>query len=135
MLDYSREGDTIIIMKLDRGFRDIQHAVETAKLLKQKGVALILKDLGDMDLSSPAGELIFNIFASVAHFERARMKERQAVGIAKAKEQGKYKTVGRKKTVDNDRIKRLFAEGKSKAALAKEMNINRQTVYRALATV
>ncbi|NQZ56063.1 MAG: recombinase family protein [Lentisphaeraceae bacterium] len=132
MLNFAREGDSVVVVKLDRAFRDVRQALETADYLKAKGVGLRLMDLGGVDVNSDSGRLIFTCMTAFAEFERNRMIERQKIGIAKAKKDGKYANVGRKQTVDKEAIKKLLEEGHGKAAIAKKLGISRQTVYRAL---
>ncbi len=94
-LDYIREGDTIVVTKLDRLARSTRHLGEIVDALKTKSAELRILDL-NIDTGTPTGKLILNLLGSVAEFERAMMLERQREGIAKAKAEGKYK--GRKAT-------------------------------------
>lgn len=130
-LDYAREGDILIVTKLDRLARSVAHLVELMRVLDGKGVKLRI--LGsDIDTTTPNGALLLNILGSVAQFEREIMLERQREGIAKAKALGKYK--GRKPTARAKAgdVSRLHAEGMSPTAIAKELKIGRSSVYRAL---
>jgi DNA invertase Pin-like site-specific DNA recombinase len=77
------------------------------------------------------GKLVLAILGAVAEFETDIRKERQREGIEKAKAEGKY--LGRKPSVDNERIKALRSEGLGPSAIAKKLNVGRTTVYRALA--
>ncbi|MGA7324075.1 MAG: recombinase family protein, partial [Rhodomicrobium sp.] len=89
-IDYCREGDVLICMKLDRLARSVADVVAIERRLNEKGAALHIMDPA-MDTSSPAGRLVFNVLASIAQFEREIMLTRQREGIAKAKGEGKYK--------------------------------------------
>lgn len=131
-LSFIREGDTLIVTKLDRLARSLPHLFEVVGALKAKGAALRIIDLA-IDTSSATGELIMTIFGGLAQFERSIMLERQREGIAKAKSEGKYK--GRAPTVmrQADEIKRLHAEGVKPTEIAKQLNVARSGVYRALA--
>ena len=94
-LDYIREGDILVVKKLDRLARSVADTVDIQKRLEAKNAGLSILDM-KVDTSTPSGRLQFNLFASIAQFEREVMLERQKVGIAKAKADGKYK--GRKPT-------------------------------------
>jgi DNA invertase Pin-like site-specific DNA recombinase len=133
-LDYCREGDTLVVTKLDRLARSARHLSELVDQLETKGVTLRILNFGGdaVDTRGATGRLMLNMFAAMAQFEREMMLERQREGIAKAKAEGRYK--GRKPTA---RLKaadavRLFREGKRVAHIAKELGIGRGSVYRAI---
>lgn len=130
-LDYLREGDTLVVTKLDRLARNVTHLGQIVGLLKDKGVSLRILDLG-LDTSTPTGELILNMMGSVAQFERQMMLERQREGIAKAKAEGKYK--GRAPTAMRQalRVQELAAEGHRRADIAQALGMSERSVYRAL---
>jgi DNA invertase Pin-like site-specific DNA recombinase len=133
-LDYVREGDTLVVTKLDRLARSARGLSELVDTLESKGVALrILNfDGGQVDTRGAAGRLILNVFAAFAQFELEIMKERQREGIADAKAAGRYK--GRKPTARAkaaDAV-RLFKEGKRISQVAAVLGIGRASVYRAL---
>lgn len=131
-LDYLRDGDSLVITKLDRLARSVAHLVAIGERLDAKGVALKVLDQA-IDTSTPTGRLMFNMLGSIAQFERELMLERQREGIAKAKAEGKYK--GRKPTTraKGSEVKRLRLEGIGPTAIAKRLGISRASVYRALA--
>jgi DNA invertase Pin-like site-specific DNA recombinase len=89
-MQFVREGDTLVVTKLDRLARSVTHLGEIVQALKAKGVALRVLNLG-IDTNTATGELILNVLGSVAQFERSMMLERQREGVAKAKAEGKYK--------------------------------------------
>jgi DNA invertase Pin-like site-specific DNA recombinase len=133
-LDYAREGDTLVVTKLDRLARSARHLSELVDALETKRVGLRILNFGGdaVDTRSATGRLMLNMFAAMAQFEREIMLERQREGIAKAKADGKYK--GRKPTARakaEDAV-RLFLAGKKVAHIAKELGIGRGSVYRAL---
>jgi DNA invertase Pin-like site-specific DNA recombinase len=133
-LDYAREGDTLVVTKLDRLARSARHLSELVDALETKRVGLRILNFGGdaVDTRSATGRLMLNMFAAMAQFEREIMLERQREGIAKAKADGKYK--GRKPTARakaEDAV-RLFRDGKKVAHIAKELGIGRGSVYRAL---
>lgn len=133
-LDYCREGDTLVVTKLDRLARSARHLTELVDALEAKGVTLRILNFGGdaVDTRGATGRLVLNMFAAMAQFEREMMLERQREGIAKAKAEGKYK--GRKPTAraKAEEAVRLFREGKRVAHIAKELAIGRGSVYRAL---
>ncbi|ELN2574564.1 recombinase family protein [Enterobacter kobei] len=83
-----KAGDTIIIAKLDRGFRDTTDCLNTVKWLQKRNVTLRILDIA-LDVSTPIGEMILTIMASVATFERKRIAERIKDGFANGRKQGK----------------------------------------------
>ncbi|QYM73183.1 recombinase family protein [Pseudochrobactrum sp. Wa41.01b-1] len=129
-LNFVREGDTLIITKLDRLARSAAHLHQILELLDKKGVGFKVLDDAALDTTTRTGKLMFGILASMAEFETALRKERQLEGIAKAKERGD--TGGRPKTVDEAAIRTLKAEGKSVPEIIKITGVSRAAVYRAL---
>lgn len=83
-----KTGDTIIIAKLDRGFRDTTDCLNTVKWLQKRNITLRILDIA-LDVSTPIGEMILTIMASVATFERKRIAERIKDGFANGRKQGK----------------------------------------------
>ena len=88
-LDFVREGDTLVVTKIDRLARSTLHLCTIAEQLASKGVHLQVLDQA-MDTRSPTGRLTFQILAVIAEFENAIRRERQLDGIAKAKAAGRY---------------------------------------------
>jgi DNA invertase Pin-like site-specific DNA recombinase len=133
-LDYCREGDTLVVTKIDRLARSARDLSEMVDRLEAKSVTLRILNFGGdaVDTRGATGRLMLNMFAAMAQFEREMMLERQREGIAKAKAAGKYK--GRKPTARAKAadVVRLFREGKRVAHIAKELGIGRGSVYRAL---
>ena len=129
MLDYVREGDTLIVCKLDRIARSTKHLLDITDYLKEKGVAFRVLNI-QFDTSTPTGELMLTMLGAIAKFERDMMLERQRDGIRIAKGKGHYK--GRKPTAQakSDTVFALLAQGKSKKSIAKELNIGIASVYR-----
>ena len=89
-IDFIREGDTLVVTKLDRLARSTQHLLEIAERVQAKGADLCILNLGDT--STATGRLMFTVIGAIACFERELMLERQREGIAKAKAEGKYKS-------------------------------------------
>ncbi|GAA0295552.1 recombinase family protein [Psychrosphaera haliotis] len=130
MLDYVREGEAIVVTKLDRLGRSVADLANISKLLEDKGVGLIVLDQG-IDTTTPHGKLMFHMIAAVAEFELSLRYERQMEGIAKAKEQGvKF---GRKKTIDRERVHQLREEGLSLGKIAAEVGCSKAAVHKVLA--
>ena len=130
-LEFARDGDTIVVTKLDRLARHVRHLGEIVDRLAAKGVALRILDLG-LDTGTASGKLMLNVMGAVAQFEREMMLERQREGIAKARTEGKYK--GRQPIADDkrDEIRRLVAMGVPKARVAREVGVGTRTVFRVL---
>jgi DNA invertase Pin-like site-specific DNA recombinase len=130
-IDYVRDGDTLVVTKLDRLARSTRHLGEIMDNLSGKGAHLQILDLG-MDTGTATGELVVNLIGAIAQFERKMMLERQREGIAKAKSEGKYK--GRKPTAraKADEVKRLKEEGVGATEIANLLGIGRASVYRIL---
>ena len=130
MLAYVREGDCIVVTKLDRAFRSVKDMVNTVDTLEKKGVSIQVLDM-NLDTSTPTGKLMLNLLASIGEFERSIMKERQLIGIAKAKLEKKY--TGRRPSINVAEIKRLYdEENLTPTQVAKRMGIGRASVYRLL---
>lgn len=130
-LDYVREGDTLIVTRLDRLARSVPHLLEILGKLNSKGASLRILVMG-IDTGTPTGKLMLTVLGSIAEFEREIMLERQREGIAKAKAAGKYK--GRKPTA-RARAKEvlgLHAEGVGGTEIARKLGIGRASVYRIL---
>lgn len=130
-LEYLREGDTLVVTKLDRLARSMANLVDITGRLKAKGVELKILAL-NLDTGTPTGKLMLNLMGSIAEFERELMLERQREGIAKAKAEGKYQgraPTARKKAND---IRRLRAEGKTVDAIVTELGVSRSSVFRML---
>ncbi len=104
-LDFAREEDIFVVTKLDRLARSVANFLEIQKLLAEKLVSLRILDL-NLDTSTPMGEMVLGVLAYVAQFERKIMLERQKIGIAKAKSEGKY----RGKPKNEKLLKRMDAE-------------------------
>ena len=131
-LDFVREGDTLVVTKLDRLARSTRRLNEIVDRLREKGSHLQVLDLG-IDTATPTGELVLTIIGGIAQFERQMMLERQREGIAKAKAEGKYK--GRKPTAraKTQAVLDMRSKGIRATAIAEELGIGRASVYRILA--
>lgn len=126
------EGDTLIVREVSRLGRNSVEVLELAQDLKARKVRLVIDNLG-IDVTTPAGEMIFTMMAGMAKMERELMLERQRIGIEKAKADGKY--TGRKALdpVLVETAKKLVAEGMAKPAVAKQLKMGLSTLYKYLA--
>ena len=128
-LDFVREGDELVITRIDRLARSVLDLQLIVKELNDKGVNLTATEqpISTKDATSKCFLDMLGVFAEL---ETNLRKERQLEGIAKAKEKGVYK--GGKKKIDVKRIKELKNEGFGATAIARELNIHRDSVYRLL---
>jgi DNA invertase Pin-like site-specific DNA recombinase len=131
-LDFVRDGDVLVVTKLDRLARSVSHLLDVSARLKAKGAALRILDLA-IDTSTATGELLLTMVGAIAQFERAIMLERQREGIAKAKAEGKYR--GRKPTAQakGAEARELASDGVRPDEIAKRLGISRASAYRLLA--
>lgn len=129
LLDYVRDGDVVVVTKLDRLARSMRDLVEIIGRIEAKGASLRILAM-NLDTATPTGRLMLNVLGSVAQFEREMMLERQREGIAKAKAEGKYK--GRKPTAQAraEEIRGLRAEGLTAAEIAERLDIGVRSVFR-----
>src|SRR5215469_8885339 len=134
MISFVREGDEVVVTKVDRLARSVPDLVEIIERIKAKGAVIEIGNLGRVN-GSPTSGLILNVLGAIAQFEREIMLERQREGIAKAQREGKYR--GRKPTVRDqaDEIRRLKSEGLSNAEIARRLNVHRANVGRVLKAV
>jgi DNA invertase Pin-like site-specific DNA recombinase len=129
-----REGDTLVVWKLDRLGRDLRHLVNTVHDLTGRGVGLrVLAGNGaSIDTTSPSGKLIFGIFAALAEFERELIVERTKAGLAAARARGRHG--GRPFKMSPAKLRLVLAAMKQPETkvgeLCRELGISRQTLYR-----
>lgn len=128
-LDFVREGDELVITRIDRLARSVLDLQLIVKELTDKGVTLTATEqpISTKDATSKCFLDMLGVFAEL---ETNLRKERQIEGIARAKEKGVYK--GRRSKIDVDQIKALKSEGLGATAIAKQLNIHRDSVYRLL---
>ncbi|MXR70811.1 helix-turn-helix domain-containing protein [Shewanella sp. JBTF-M18] len=129
MLEFVREGDSVVVTKLDRLARNTRHLLEIAEFLATKKVTLKIQNLG-IDTGTPTGKLMLTMVGAIATFERELMLERQAEGIALAKQRGSYK--GRKPIamLKRNQVVVMLQEGIPKAEIAKRTGISLSSVQR-----
>ena len=132
MLDYIREGDTIVCTRLDRLARSTRDLLNIAATLKEKGVDLRILEQ-QVDTSTPAGELFFTILSAIGQFETQIRAERQREGIDAALAKGEDSPFkGRPAKIKREEVEQAIEETGSKAAAAKKLGISRDSVYRVL---
>lgn len=134
-LDYVREGDTLYVMDFSRLARSTKDLLDIVDLLKDKNVKLVsLKE--NLDTETPTGQLMLTMMAAIAEFERQNLLERQAEGIAIAKEKGVYKGRKRISPADYknfDRYYMMYLRGElSKTGFSKKLKISLPTMNRLL---
>lgn len=130
-MDFVREGDTLVVTRLDRLARSVGDLHQIIERLTEKKVAFRCLNQSGVDTDSSTGRLMLAILGAVSQFENDIRRERQREGVEKAKAAGRY--AGRKATIDPARVKELHQNGLGPAAIAREMGIARASVYRALA--
>jgi DNA invertase Pin-like site-specific DNA recombinase len=129
-LTFVREGDTLVVTRLDRLARSVAHLCSIAATLKDKGVALVVLDQ-QIDTTTAPGRLFFHMVAAFAEFELDIRKDAQRAGIAHARAKGK--TTGRPPTLNADQIRRvqvLHACGVPALAIAREYRVSKSTIRR-----
>jgi len=129
LMQFMREGDELVVTRIDRLARSIGDLQDIVRALKAKGVALRALEQ-PIDTSTAAGKCFLDMLGVFAEFETNLRKERQLEGIAKAKAAGVYK--GRKPSIPVDEVKALRAAGRGATEIAEELGIARKSVYRAL---
>jgi len=131
LLDKIRDGETLVVSKLDRLGRDAQDIGATIKMLAARRIEVIVLQLGKLDLTSSAGKLMLTMLAAMAEMERDLLIERTQSGLARAKAEGK--TLGRPAlTTDEQRAKMVarFKAGESISALSRDYDVSRASVMR-----
>ena len=131
-VDYLRDGDTLVVTKLDRLARSMRDLIAIKDRIEAKGAALRILAM-NLDTSTATGKLMLNVLGSVAEFEREMMLERQREGIAKAKAEGKYRGRAPTAMARAGEVEAMLAAGESPTVVAKKLGIGRSSVYRAMA--
>jgi DNA invertase Pin-like site-specific DNA recombinase len=133
--DILRDGDTLVIWKLDRLARSLKQLIETAEDLKGRRIGLVsLTDA--IDTSSPGGMLVFHMLGAIAEFERALIRERTAAGLVEARRKGRVG--GRPRKIEAKELaaaRALLADGSlTSKEVAAKFGISKATLYRHLGT-
>lgn len=131
-----QKGDTLVVWRLDRLGRSMAHLVSLVEDFKKRDICFKSLGEGAIDTTSVAGELIFNIFACLAHFERRLIQERTLAGLSAARARGR---LGGRKPIkaDDPRViiaKKMFQDKSLNISeICRSLNISRTTLYRFLA--
>lgn len=134
-LDFCREGDSLIVTRLDRLARSTRDFLEIIDRLHSNGVSLRVLDFGggEVNTQSATGRMMLTMISAFAEFERSLLLERQRAGIARARAEGRYKgraPTARRKTTE---IVRLRSEGHTPAQIAELTGVSKSSAYRILA--
>lgn len=131
LLDKMEPGDILVVTKMDRLGRNAIDVSTTVSKLEQLGIRVHCLALGSVDLTSPAGKMTMGVINHVAQFERDLLIERTQSGLDRAKANGKI--LGRPNVLsDAQKIQAIqnLQAGKAVAAIARDLNVSRQTVMR-----
>lgn len=136
LLAFVRDGDTVVVHSMDRLGRNLDDLRGLVQALTQRGVCVefIKEHLVFTGEDSPMAQLMLSVMGAFAEFERSLIRERQREGIALAKQRGAY--LGRKKSLSPDKIEELRRRvnaGQTKAQVARDFGISRETLYNYLA--
>lgn len=133
-LDFARAGDTLVVWKLDRLGRSIQHLISEVNGLEARGVGFVCLEQA-IDTTTPGGKLVFHIFAAMAEFERDLIRERTNAGLKAARTRGR--NGGRPSALTPDQLKIGLALAKDRsmgvAAICEQLGCSRSTFYRQIA--
>jgi DNA invertase Pin-like site-specific DNA recombinase len=134
LMEYVREGDTVVVWKLDRLGRDLAHILKTVRELSDRGVTLVSVTDG-IDSSTAAGRMMIGVLGSLAEYERELIKER--TGLKRTNAQANGTRFGRpRKVTDSGHLataRRMKQDGHTARDIAKFLGVGRATVYRYLA--
>jgi DNA invertase Pin-like site-specific DNA recombinase len=130
-IEFVREGDTLVVTRLDRLARSVADLHQIVEKLSEKGVGFRCLNQSGVDTDSSTGKLMLAVLGAVAQFENDIRRERQMEGVARAKAAGKYR--GRPATIDPEAVRTLHEKGLGASQIARELKIGRASVYRALA--
>ena len=129
LMEFMREGDELVVTRIDRLARSIRDLQNIVYELKNKGVILSATEQ-PIDTRTSAGKAFLDMLGVFSEFETNLRKERQMEGVRKAKERGVYK--GRGRTIDASKIYELKQNGYGATKISKQLGITRQSVYRLL---
>ena len=129
-LEYLREGDQLVVCKLDRLARSTLHLTQIANKLERSSVDLVVLDQ-NIDTSTPTGRLLFNVLAAIGEFETEIRRERQLEGIAKAKEKGtRFGRAPKLTSTVRQKVNELRSSGVGIKDIQSLTGLSRASVYR-----
>lgn len=129
LLDKIRDGETLVVAKLDRLGRDAVDVLQTIRSLEQRSIKVLVTQLGQTDLTSAAGKLLLSMLAAVAEMERDLLIERTQAGLARARAEGKRLGRPSKTTPEQRREIHIgLQQGTSVSALARTYGVSRATI-------
>lgn len=129
-IDFARDGDAILVTRLDRLARSMRDLHNLLDEMTAKGVGFRCLNQAEVDTTTSAGKLTLSVLGAVAQFETDLRAERQREGIRRAQAEGRYR--GRSQSVDHDQIRRLRAQGIGPTEIGKLLGCGRTTIHRAL---
>ncbi len=129
LLDFVREGDELVVTRIDRLARSVYDLQKIVRHLSDKGVSLKATEQ-PIDTSTAAGKCFLDMLGVFAEFETNLRKERQMEGISRAKAEGKYK--GRPSSINGTQVRQMKSEGMSVKDICAELGVSRASVYRLL---
>lgn len=131
--DQLRDGDTLVVWRLDRLGRSVSHLIEQLEDLQARGVGLVSIQEA-IDTTTPGGRLVFHVFSALAQFERDLIVERTTAGLAAARARGRVG--GRPEKLSEQQIdtaRALYESGSvSVAQIGRVLGVSRSTIYRTL---
>jgi DNA invertase Pin-like site-specific DNA recombinase len=131
-LDYARDGDVLIVWKLDRLGRSLPHLIETVTALDKRGVGF--RSITEaIDTTTPGGRLVFHLFGALGQFERDLIQERTRAGLTAAAARGR--TGGRKPVITADKLDRaraIIGKGLTVREAATRLKVGKTALYEAL---
>jgi DNA invertase Pin-like site-specific DNA recombinase len=130
-IEFCRNGDSLVVWKLDRLGRSLRHLIDTVNQLQSKGVEFVsLQE--SVDTTTSGGKLVFHVFGALAEFEREMIRERTKAGLRAARARGSLS--GRPKKLSNQQIsitKKLMDDRDANIfEISKTMNVSKSTLYR-----
>lgn len=129
LLDKIRDGETLVVSKIDRLGRDAVDVLQTVRMFEERGIKVIVLQLGNTDLTSPAGKLLVTMLAAVAQMERDLLVERTQAGLVRAKAEGKK--LGRPSKTTPEQRKEILEgldRGETVSALARRYGVSRANI-------
>lgn len=132
MVAQLRAGDSIFVQDISRLARNLKDLLGFIELCKDRGVSIHVHALGNVDITSPTGAMVVSVLGAVAQMQREEMLDKQKIGIARAKTEGRY--TGRKQSQETiakcEKALGLIQKGVSKEDAAKAAGVGVATLYR-----